>query len=172
MCRRGGMAPRDLYAKGLVRELQRRLGGDFPGNPDPARAAWRYVDDEDPAVRFTGGWYAKFCENGEQFGDKVHRPKGSEGRATYPLPVEKAGRFRLWGKVNYMWNVSRPSSTALTVTSGDARHSLEWDQTVLMGEWARLGEFDLAPGATVEIDVSRSTGTILADVFAVEPVNE
>ena len=172
LCRRSGVTPRGLYETGRVRELQRLLGGDFPGNPDPARAGWRYIDDEDSRVSFSGRWRADFCQNGEQFGDKVHKPTGNDGKALYPLPVEEAGRYRLHGKVNYEWNVERGSSTLVTVASGGERHEVKWNQTLNMGEWCDLGTFDLKPGATAEIDVSRSVGTVIADAFAVESAEE
>lgn len=169
LCKRYGIDPRDVYRGGHVRELQRQLGGDFPGNPDPSRVRWEYVDDEDDGVEFEGKWRAVFCCNGEQFGDKVHKPPEGPGRAVYPLPVRNRGTYRLYGRVNYEWNVKVPSATAVAVVAGDVRHEFFWNQTVKMGEWIALGEFDLHPGARLEIDLSRSRGTVIADVFAIEP---
>ena len=170
MCKRYALEPRGIYAQKHFRELQRLLGGDFPGNPDPARATWKYIDDEDSRVSFTGKWRAGFCCNGEQFGDKVHKPQGRNAKAVYPLPVGKDGVFRLWGRVNYEWDVKRPSETVLVVASGGIRKEITWDQTERMGEWRELGVFDLKADATLELDVARSTGTVIADVFALEPI--
>ena len=50
------------------------------------------------------------------------------------------------------------------------RPPLVWDQTVRMGEWHRLGEVDLQPGASLEIDPAASQGTVIADGFAIVPV--
>ncbi|MBR4616903.1 MAG: FAD-dependent oxidoreductase, partial [Kiritimatiellae bacterium] len=56
LCKMREMLPRDIWRQGLVRELQRMLGGDFPGVPDPATKGWRIVDDETPGVTFTKEW--------------------------------------------------------------------------------------------------------------------
>ncbi len=171
MCRRLSCRPRDIWKDGRVRELQRMLGGDFPGNPDPSRAGWRIVDDEDPeVVRFDGKWGSCSCANGEQVGHSMRRPWKGAGLAVYALPVSAPGRFVLYGKVPYLWNVLHPSKTALVLRSGQTRTPLVWDQTVRMGEWHRLGEFDLQPGASLEIDPAASQGTVIADGFAIVPV--
>ena len=52
------------------------------------------------------------------------------------------------------------------------RKEITWDQTERMGEWRELGIFDLKAGATLEMDVARSTGTVIADVFALEPISK
>jgi hypothetical protein len=59
--------------------------------------------------------------------------------------------------------------TAIAVKSGDAEKSLKWNQSIRMGEWIGLGEFDLEPGATLTIDPAASCGTVIADAFAVAP---
>ena len=172
MCRRLKCDPRGIYKDGHVRELQRILGGDFPGNPDPAFTDWLIVDNEDKGVVFGGNWHNSFCCNGEQVGDKAGYPAKGAKNAVYPLPAAVQGRYRLYGKVPYLWNVIGESSTAITVKSGNAGKSFTWNQTVRMGEWINLGEFELAPGATLTIDPAASSGTVIADAFAVVPVSK
>jgi hypothetical protein len=170
MCKELECATRDIYKNGHVRKLQRRLGGDFPGNPDPSRKNWRIIDDEDPKVVFNGSWNSVFCENGEQVGDKLHVPHSQSISAVYPLPVEKAGRFRLYGKVPYWWNVRQPASTALVIKSAQKETKLQWNQTLRMGEWIDLGVFELDCASTLTIDVAASEGSVIADGFALVAV--
>jgi hypothetical protein len=83
--------------------------------------------------------------------------------------VEKAGRYRLYGKVPYRWNVKRPASTAVQIRSAGGEVNLKWDQTQRMGEWIDLGVLSLDKGATLTIDPSASTGMVIADGFALVP---
>ena len=46
---------------------------------------------------------------------------------------------------------------------------LKWDQTQRMGEWIDLGVLPLEKGATLTIDPTASTGTVIADGFALVP---
>lgn len=170
MCKERGCTPRAIYANGLFRELQDRLGGDFPGRPDPAYAAWRIVDDEDEAVSFGEGWSSHFNSSGGQVGHKSHYMDATAekiGDATYPLPVVDAGRYVLKGKVPYSWNYKAGSATAFEVVSAGRTTSFEFDQTRNSGEWATLGTFDLAPGATLRIVGAKSSGSVVADGFAI-----
>jgi hypothetical protein len=169
MCKDLGCDPREIYKGGHVRRLQRVLGGDFPGNPDPTYKNWRIVDNDDEGVVFGGNWRNSFCDNGEQVGDKARFPVNGAKKAVYPLPVVAEGRYRLYGKVPYRWNVVSGSSTAIIVRSGEKDVPLKWNQTLKMGEWIELGEFELAPGSTLTVDPSASTGTVIADGFAVVP---
>ena len=43
------------------------------------------------------------------------------------------------------------------------------DQAQGTGMWQKLGEFDLAPGATLKIMPAKSSGYVVADGFAVVP---
>ena len=52
LCKMRGCGPRGIWEKGLVRELQDRLGGDWPDRPAPERARWAIVDDETPGGKF------------------------------------------------------------------------------------------------------------------------
>ena len=173
MCVKGGYSPRELYTKGHARELQRNLGGDFPGNPDPARKDWRYVDDESAGVKFKGKWRQTFNEFGGQYGDKTSwGDKGAAISATYPLPVEKAGRYLLKGIVPHLFYYRSAPSVELIVRSGGRESRVEWNQLPGSGFWCDLGTFDLQSGATLE--VRRAKGchnkTIAADGFAIVPV--
>ena len=177
MCAKGGYSPRELYAKGHARELQRNLGGDFPGNPDPARAAWRYVDDESAGVKFEGKWRQGHYCNGGQCGDKASwGDKDAAVSATYPLPVEKAGRHALKGLVPHLFNhelfiYGDAPIVELIVRSGGKESRVEWNQLPGSGFWRDLGSFDLQPGATLEVRRAKAcrSKTIVADGFAVVP---
>ena len=169
MCRERGCLPRGIWKGGHVRELQRRLGGDFPGNPDPAFAKWRVVDDEMPQVKFEGAWASRRCGNGEQYGDFARVPKKGAGDAVYPLPVEKPGRYALMGRVPYDWNIGARNRTEFTLVSGAVEKKFSADMTVKCGEWRSLGEFELVPGATLRLHPGKSVGTVVADAFAIVP---
>ena len=182
MCRELGKRPRAIYADGHVRELQRRLGGGFPGVPDPALEGWRFVDDESEGVTFGKGWRNGWCPNGGQCGNRTHFPNGrmwgtEDGKpnysnvepAVYPLPVEKAGRYALYGKVPYSWWAKPGSKTALEITSGGKAETVYHDQCIGTGTWRKIGEFDLEPGAVLKIVASKSSGNVFADGFAIVP---
>jgi len=173
MCRQGGYSPRELYTSGHVRELQRRLGGgDFPGNPDPARASWRYVDDESTGVEYRGKWRWIWNHSGGQLGDKTHMGEG-DAVAVYPLPVEKAGRYRLMGIVPHLFNVSKMPVADLKVRCGEKTVPFEWNQYPGSGFWQDIGTVDLAPGATLELRRAASSTywAAVADGFAIVPVD-
>ena len=172
MCVKGGYSSRELYAKGHARELQRNLGGDFPGNPDPARKDWRYVDDESEGVVFAGKWRQGYNCNGGQCGHKTSW--GNEGEAvsaTYPLPVETAGRHALKGIVPHLFNQPDAPVVDLVIRSGGREFRVEWNQLPGSGFWRDLGVFDLEPGATLELRRSKSCRrrSIIADGFAIVP---
>ena len=79
--------------------------GDWPGNPDPAHADWLYVDDETPGVELNGDWTITRCLNGGMQGDRALTSSGWKSEfAVYPLPVGKAGRYRLYGRIPYDWS--------------------------------------------------------------------
>ena len=174
ICRREGCMPRGVYSGGYVRELQRRLGGDFPGNPDPERAEWRIVDDEDASTVFGVGWKASHNSSGEQVGNLTHSPvrvgaaQGGVpvGDAVYSLPVESSGRYALMGRVPYAWHASADSETVFEIVSGGKAVSFRFNQATDCGKWAKIGEFDLEPGATLRLIPSKSRGFVRADGFA------
>lgn len=182
MCRSYGILPHGVHADGHVRELQRRLGGDFPGNPDPAKRDWAIVDDESEGVTFGRGWKADHNPNGEQVGDISHFPGKSGwtsfsaegepglGDVVYPLPVARAGRYALMGRIPYLWFAKPGSSTAFEISSGTNLFSFAFDQGQETGQWRRIGEFELAPGATLRLVGGKSSGTVVADGFAVVPI--
>ena len=185
LCKMRGCGPRGIWEKGLVRELQDRLGGDWPDRPAPERANWVIVDDETPGVILGKGWRQMWCPNGEQVGDWAHvigagrggvDPKSPKALAkmepaVYPLPVKTAGRYAIHFKVPYLWWAKPGSSTALDVTSGGKTVRATIDQGYAMGLWQKVGDFDLSPGATLSIIPSESRGSVFADGFAIEPVH-
>ena len=172
LCRERGLLPRGIVEKKLARTLQRRLGGDFPGNPDPAHAEWRYIDDMDERVKFGKGWKYRRFHNGDQFGHGAHTVQGSlsgAGDVVYPLPVGKAGRYALMGRVPYLYNNKSESETEMEISSGGEETRFTVNQIIGTGDWRKLGVFDLAPGATLRIRPSASSGTVIADGFAIAP---
>ena len=182
MCLARGCAPRDIWKEGLVRELQSRLGGEFPGRPDPAKAGWLVVDDETPGVVFGKGWKTSHNANGEQVGDISHFPGRNGGPwnmnlrkgeavedAVYPLPVKAKGRYTLMWRIPYLHTVNMNSCTVAEVSSGGETKRFTFNQAIGCGEWREVGEFDLAPGATLRIIPSESYGVVVADGFAIVP---
>ncbi len=175
ICTREKILPRTLGERGFVREIQRLMGGDWPGNPDPKHATWAFIDDEDPAVRFGKGWESSFMANGEQFGHKTHlavEPKKAE-KAVYPLPVAKKGSYRLYAKVPFdPWPVDTATGeAAFEITSENKTTTVLFNQYLDQGTWRRVGDYELAPGATLTIVPAKSTaaGKLFADGFALEP---
>ena len=155
MCAKGGYSPRELYAKGHARELQERLGGAFPGHPDPAYKDWLIVDDEDKGVRFEGDWVFGWNCNGGQRGDRSHFAKAPDCKAVYPLPVPEKGRYALKGLVPHLFNQPTVPIVKLTVRSGAAVKELEWNQLPNSGFWQDLADLDLEPGATLEVSAGK-----------------
>ena len=166
MCRELGETPRGIWKGGHVRELQRRLGGGFPGCPDPKTEKWAVVDDETPGVKFGWGWSARFNVNGEQVGHMTHFPGRNVDDAVYPLPVARKGRYVLMGRTPYEPRAAIGSTTAFEIESGGKKVEFRADQAQATGTWRRLGEFDLSPGATLRIIPTKSSGFVVADGFA------
>ena len=172
MCRELGETPRGIWKDGHVRKLQERLGGGFPGVPDKETAGWAIVDDETEGVKFGKGWSRRHNNNGEQVGNWTHFPKAGAENAVYPLPVETAGRYALMGKTPYAYSAKPGSRTAFELTSGGRTESIFFDQAQGTGSWQKIGEFDLAPGATLSIIPAKSKGFIAADGFALMQIND
>ena len=170
MCLRGGYGPRELYTGGHVRELQRRLGGDFPGNPDPAKKDWIVVDDENAEVAFAGKWKKYMLHCGGQIGDWVHLTGEKGATATYPLPVKAAGRYRLMGNIHHLFNDPEDRPVKVRVVSDGAEKTFVWHQQEHSGWWHELGELDLAPGAVLTVSAAKEGGWFFADGFALVPV--
>ncbi len=169
MCRELGETPRGIWKNGHVRALQLRLGGGFPGVPDPKTAGWAIVDDESKGVTFGKGWRKSRNHNGGQVGGWTHFPNRKAAKhepATYPLPVKKAGRHVLMGKVPYAYEAKPGSATAFEIASGGKKTPFTADQAQSTGQWVKLGEFDLEPGATLTIIPAKSKGHVAADGFA------
>ena len=172
MCREKGCQPRDLFAQGCVRDLQRRIGGDWPGNPDPAKKDWIIVDDEDKDVRFEGSWTAHIHENGGQVGDWAHMSDGKAGdRATYPLARVPAGRYRLYGRVPYSWAPHDCDGiVSVSVRSAAGAFDFKWNEHVGMGRWNVLGEVVVGADAALTAQIPAGSRELVLDGFAFEPV--
>ena len=177
ICAREGIRPRQVYAKGFVREIQRKMGGDWPGNPDPAHATWRIVDDESDVVAFGKGWRACWNCNGEQEGHRSHccGAPAKADEAVYPLPVAAPGRYRIYAKTPFApWPREKMNGKAAYRIE-----TAEGDQTVLVdhylhqGRWRAIGTFPLKSGAKLAIVPRASTvaGTLFADGIAIEPLD-
>ena len=170
LCRKYACTPRALYTQGRYRELQDRLGGSFPGRPDPAQKDWRIVDDEMPCVTFTGVWKRIYNMNGEQEGHQSSYATKTAQAAVYPLPVEKAGRYALKMRVPYRYAVEHPSKTVLECVSGGEKRVITVDPTLEMGQWREIATLTLQPGAVLRLDAAASRGTVIADGFAIVPL--
>ena len=70
------------------------------------------------------------------------------------------------GRVPYSWSAKQGSKTAFEIDSDGKHSSFSADQAQGTGEWQKLGEFDLAPGATLKILPAKSKGYVVADGFA------
>jgi hypothetical protein len=171
MCREKGLSPRGIYESGHSRELQRRIGGDWPGNPDPEKADWLYVDDEDDGVEFVGKWNGHFNYSGGQRGNRSHNCESSQepARATYPLPAKAEGRYRLLALVPYTWHVDFDRLARVTVSSSAGAKTFIWNQAVNAGEWTDLGEVELSRGGTISIEPVSPGKGCTADGFALVP---
>ena len=167
MCKELGETPRGIYKDGHVRKLQERLGGGFPGVPEAKTAGWLIVDDESEDVEFGKGWRKMHNANGDQVGDWYHKAadKSSE-TVVYPLPVKESGRYALMGKIPYLWFAKPGAKTMLEISSGGRTKAFTADPAQSTGQWVKLGEFDLEPGATLSIIPAKSSGLIVADGFA------
>ena len=167
MCKELGETPRGIYKGGHVRNLQERLGGGFPGVPEAKTAGWLIVDDESDDVEFGKGWRKMHNANGDQVGDWYHKAadKSSE-TVVYPLPVKESGRYALMGKIPYLWFAKPGAKTMLEISSGGRTKAFTADPAQSTGQWVKLGEFDLEPGATLSIIPAKSSGLIVADGFA------
>jgi hypothetical protein len=86
--------------------------------------------------------------------------------AVYPLPVKKSGSYLLMGKVPYVYNAMPGSKTAFKIVSSGKKILFTADQAQSTGQWIKLGEFDLTPGATLAIIPAKSEGFVAADGFA------
>ena len=185
VCKREGVLPRGVYEKGLVREIQRKMGGDWPGNPDPSKKDWLIVDDEDEGVVFGEGWRQDRNENGGQVGQWTHIAVSEDGAdpAVYPLPVPRRGRYALMMNLPYdPWyperdgdkESSKPIETAFELTSGGKTVRFRVCQAARIGGWSELGEYELEPGAKLKIIPKESDlfWAPHADAFAIIPKNE
>ena len=172
-CKALGILPRQVYERGLVRGIQRKLGGDWPGNPDPDRAAWKIVDDETGGMAFGRGWKQNFNCNGCTVNDR-YSAGGTGGKdqaedVTVALPVERAGRYRLMRNVPYLPWHKIGGETVAELVSGGRTNEIRFAALEHVGGWSALGTFDLEPGCVLRILPSRSRGTVYVDAFAVVP---
>ena len=178
ICGREGIRPRQLFAKGLVREIQRKMGGDWPGNPDPAHASWRIIDDETGGVTFGKGWRTCWNPNGEQEGHRSHccgnMSKADE--VAYPLPVAVPGRYRIHAKTPFSpWpRETMSGKAAYRIETADGSKTVLVDHYLHQGRWYSIGEFTLKPGARLTIVPRESTvkGVLFADGIAIEPLSK
>ena len=178
ICGREGIRPRQLFAKGLVREIQRKMGGDWPGNPDPAYASWRIIDDETEGVTFGKGWRTCWNPNGEQVGHRSHccgnMSKADE--VAYPLPVAVPGRYRIHAKTPFSpWpRETMSGKAAYRIETADGSKTVLVDHYLHQGRWYSIGEFTLKPGARLTIVPRESTvkGVLFADGIAIEPLSK
>lgn len=172
LCREWGCTPRDLLEPAKMRRFQRVLGGDWPGNPDPARAGWIYFDDEEKNVfDFSGEWWVWYTPSGGQHGNLSHFPRAHPGKAVARIPVKEPGLYELYARYPYLASVKKPSLVVYEVVSGGERRKTVADMSLDTGSWRLLDKVRLAPGATLEIDPTVCTGTLVVDGFAIRKVD-
>ena len=121
-------------------------------------------------MTFEGEWESDFRGNGEQHGNKVHLLHGKKGRAVYPLPVDKPGRYRLHAKVSYEWHLRPGHPVRIEVVSEGKRCDFEFDQAIECGLWRLIGECELRPGARLTIVADEKSENVIADGFALEAI--
>ena len=71
------------------------------------------------------------------------------------------------GKVPYLWFAKPGAKTMLEISSSGRTKAFTADPAQRTGQWVKLGEFDLEPGATLSIIPAKSSGLIVADGFAI-----
>jgi len=172
-------SPRELYARGLVREIQRKMGGEWPGNPDPNDEGWQVVDDESPGVTFGTGWRRKWNENGEQVGHASHvadcKRATEPGAAAYPLPVKTEGDYLVRMKTPFLpWPLEQTvGRTAIEIHTGGEVVRLSVNQGIRQGRWRVIGRFRLRPGAILYVVPGKSSSSrCVADGFAIKALAE
>lgn len=171
LCKETGLSPRGLFAEKKMKELQKRLGGDFPGNVLPERRNWRIVDDE--TVDLGPAWKKCWQCSGGQCGDKASYttlPYEKQPKAVYPLPVDAAGDYTIYRQVPWQgWAAPQPPRTHVEIVSGGKTVETSFNPLVGDGDWVKLGTFRLEPGARLVIDPAKSSGNLVADGFAIAP---
>lgn len=183
ICKREGILPRDVYAKGFVREIQRNLGGAWPGVPDPEKAGWLIVDDEDSCVVLPVGWRVVHNDNGGQVGQVSHRPASHTlvQPAVYPLPVCIPGNYELKMNIPYdPWFPEKDEHTGkavdalVEIVTGEKVVPIRVCQGVNIGTWVSLGRFRLKKGDSVRIvpEKAEKQWMVYADAFAIVPIDE
>jgi hypothetical protein len=173
LCLEYGCSPADLLERSKMHRFQRILGGDWPGNPDPARAGWIYFDDEDEnRFSFQGEWRLWYTPSGGQHGNLSHFPRESPGVVSGSIPVKEAGRYELYARYPYLAAVKKPSIVVYEIVSGGVRTKLTADMSLETASWRMLGEVDLNVGARIEIDPSACTGSLVVDGFAVRKITD
>ena len=172
-CREHGIQPRQVYERGLVRKIQRLMGGDWPGNPDPAKRNWRIVDNEDAArVTFGKGWYQSYSHSGCTVNDKFAVANADKAEAAeYRLDVPTKGRYELWRNLPFIAWAAVDGETCALLVNGQTTHELKFIANSNVGKWTKLGEYELEPGAVLKLLPHRSTGKLYADAFAVVPMS-
>jgi hypothetical protein len=171
LCLEYGCSPADLLERSKMHRFQRILGGDWPGNPDPARTGWIYFDDEDEnRFSFQGEWRLWYTPSGGQHGNLSHFSRESPGVVSGSIPVKEAGRYELYARYPYLAAVKKPSIVVYEIVSGGVRTKLTADMSLETGSWRMLGEVDLNVGARIEIDPSACTGSLVVDGFAIRKI--
>lgn len=108
--------------------------------------------------------------NGGQHGKTFAESEGGSISARFPLPVKKAGCYQLLAKAPWFHSsFGKEMSVGVVVTTPNERCGFVWNQNACNGDWLKLGELCLCPGAAVTLNCI-SNNWITADAFAVVPV--
>lgn len=170
LCKDKSISPKEVYSNGFVREIQRKMGGDWPGNPDPATADWMIVDDED--FDLPEGWGRNYCCNGCTVNDKYSSCRAGDpavGILEMKFPIVKKGRYLLKRNIPFLpewWRNAHGGMTAAEIITDGKTISVQFPAFAGVGTWTDIGEFELCPGAEIHIIPEKSTGTVFIDAFA------
>lgn len=86
----------------------------------------------------------------------------------------KKGRYRLYAKSPFQpWPENTATgSAAFEIRSEGKVTDVQFNQYLDQGSWRTVGDFDLAPGASLTIVPAKSTAEsdLFADGFALEPI--
>ncbi len=177
LCRRHALEPHALAADpARVAELQARIGGGFPGRPDPAQAGWTVIDDADQTqVIFHGEWKQGLHENGDHIGSgfRYTEQRGADTWVAYTLPVRQAGMHR----IRLIWNVywdGRARVVPVTIRHARGTLRVTVDMRQGSGLWHELATVALLPGSPAElrIETEGTDGVVVADAVAIERIGD
>ncbi len=130
------------------------------------------VDDDDPAVIYTGNWFpsqAGVGFNQSDFRNDGNQLKGNSS-VRFALPIAAAGRYNVfarWPSINFG---QASTSVPFDIVTSIGIVTVREDESQHTGLWVLLGEFELDPStAAVIVRNAETSGIVLADAVGVAP---